>query len=65
MESNHVRDQHQRNSNGLSRGYKRFEDNDLIMISDIDEIPNLISIKEFDVKNKFGCFLQKNFQCIN
>ena len=32
------------------------------MISDIDEIPNPISIKEFDVKNKFGCFLQKNFQ---
>tara|TARA_B100002019_G_C21241105_1_gene585613 strand:+ start:947 stop:1759 length:813 start_codon:yes stop_codon:yes gene_type:complete len=58
--SNHVRDQFQRN--GLSRGYKKFEDNDLIMISDIDEIPNPISIKEFDVKNKFGCFLQKNFQ---
>ena len=47
---------------GYLEGYKRFEDNDLIMISDIDEIPNPISIKEFDVKNKFGCFLQKNFQ---
>jgi len=32
------------------------------MISDIDEIPNPKKIKEFNVQNKFACFLQKNFQ---
>ena len=32
------------------------------MISDIDEIPNPKKINEFNVKNKFACFLQKNFQ---
>ena len=35
---NHVRDQFQRNA--IERGYKEFNDDDLIMISDIDEIPN-------------------------
>ncbi len=58
--SNHVRDQFQRNS--LERGYKNFSDEDLIMISDIDEIPNPNKIKDFKIKNKFACFLQKNFQ---
>ena len=57
---NHTRDQFQRNS--LERGYKDFNDNDLIMISDIDEIPNPNKIKEFKIENKFACFLQKNFQ---
>ena len=32
------------------------------MISDIDEIPNPKKIREFNVKNKYACFLQKNFQ---
>ena len=32
------------------------------MISDIDEIPDPKKIKEFNVKNKYACFLQKNFQ---
>ena len=57
---NHMRDQFQRNA--LERGYKNFNDEDLIMISDIDEIPNPIKIEEFNLKNKYGCFLQKNFQ---
>ena len=35
---NHARDQFQRNA--IQRGYKGFNDEDLIMISDIDEIPN-------------------------
>ena len=35
---NHARDQFQRNA--IERGYKEFDDEDLIMISDIDEIPN-------------------------
>ena len=57
---NHIRDQFQRNS--LSRGYKEFDENDLVMISDIDEIPNPNKIKDFNLKNKYGCFLQKNYQ---
>ncbi len=57
---NHARDQFQRNA--IERGYKDFSDEDIIMISDIDEIPNPKSIKEFKIKNKFACFLQKNFQ---
>ena len=57
---NHVRDQFQRNA--IKRGYKDFSDDDLIMISDIDEIPNPKKLDEFNVKNKFACFLQKNFQ---
>jgi len=57
---NHARDQFQRNA--LERGYKNFHDEDLIMISDIDEIPNPEKISEFDVKNKYACFIQKNFQ---
>ena len=57
---NHVRDQFQRNA--IQRGYKDFNDEDLIMISDIDEIPNPEKFKEFKINNKIGCFLQKNFQ---
>ncbi len=57
---NHIRDQFQRNS--LARGYKDCDSEDLIMISDIDEIPDPKKIKEFDTKNKYACFLQKNFQ---
>ena len=56
----HVRDQFQRNS--LERGYKDCSDEDLIMISDIDEIPNPKKIAEFKIKNKYACFIQKNFQ---
>jgi beta-1,4-mannosyl-glycoprotein beta-1,4-N-acetylglucosaminyltransferase len=56
----HTRDQFQRNS--LERGYKKFNDDDLIMISDVDEIPNPKRISEFNIKNKYGCFIQKNFQ---
>jgi len=56
----HIRDQFQRNS--LERGYRKFDDNDLIMISDIDEIPNPKKIKEFKIENKYACFIQKNFQ---
>ena len=58
--ANHARDQFQRNS--LKKGYKDLNDEDLIMISDIDEIPDPHKIKEFKIKNKYACFLQKNFQ---
>jgi len=47
--------------NALSRGYKRSDPNDLIMISDLDEIPNPKKISKFSNKNKYGCFVQKNF----
>ena len=32
------------------------------MISDIDEIPDPKKISEFDIKKKYACFLQKNYQ---
>ncbi len=57
---NHVRDQYQRNA--LSRGINDFEANDLIMISDIDEIPDPKKISKFNTDKKYACFLQKNFQ---
>ena len=57
---NHMRDQFQRNA--LAKGYKNCDPDDWIMISDIDEIPDPKRIKEFDVKNKYACLLQKNFQ---
>ena len=58
--SAHIRDQFQRNS--LKKGFLDSVDEDLIMISDIDEIPNPKKISEFSVKNKYACFIQKNFQ---
>jgi beta-1,4-mannosyl-glycoprotein beta-1,4-N-acetylglucosaminyltransferase len=57
---NHIRDQFQRNA--LVRGFDKYADEDLIMISDIDEIPDPKKIKNFIIKNKYACFLQKNFQ---
>ena len=57
---NHWRDQYQRNS--LVRGFQDCNDNDVIMISDIDEIPNPNKLSEFKIKNKYACFMQKNFQ---
>jgi len=57
---NHIRDQFQRNA--IQRGLKNCNPEDWIMISDIDEIPDPKKIKEFDIKNKYACFLQKNYQ---
>ena len=57
---NHVRDQFQRNA--LERGYKEFSDQDIIMISDIDEIPDPEKLKEFKIEKKYACFLKINFQ---
>ena len=57
---NHLRDQFQRNS--LSKGYKNDGDEDLIMISDIDEIPDPKKISSFKFEKKYACFMQKNFQ---
>ena len=58
--SNHWRDQYQRNA--LTRGFEDSNENDLIMISDIDEIPDPKKLSEFKIQNKYACFMQKNFQ---
>ncbi len=55
----HLRDQFQRNA--LARGLKECDENDLIMISDLDEIPNPEKLSEFGEKDKYACFVQKNF----
>lgn len=45
----------------LARGYQDCDANDLIMISDLDEIPNPYAIKSFNNNSRIGCFVQKNF----
>jgi len=55
----HARDQFQRNS--LVRGLEDCEPNDLIMISDLDEIPNPEKISNFKKGDKYACFVQSNF----
>ena len=47
--------------NALARGYESSEPDDLIMISDLDEIPNPDKIKNFSNNHKLGCFVQKIF----
>ncbi len=46
--------------NSLEQGYRDCDPNDIVMISDLDEIPNPKKIKEFNIKNKYACFIQKN-----
>ena len=41
------------------KGLTKAEDNDLIILSDVDEIPDLKKINEFD-KRKYAVFSQKN-----
>ena len=48
--------------NRLEVGYSDCSDEDMIMISDIDEIPNPKRIKDFDSNYNYGCFMQMNFQ---
>ena len=47
--------------NALSKGYEDCNPDDLIMISDLDEIPNPFKISEFKTDNKLACFVQGNF----
>ncbi len=42
----------------LSKGLEQFSDEDLILVNDLDEIPNL---EEFKYKNKITLFKQKMF----
>tara|TARA_Y100001935_G_C17194470_1_gene451791 strand:+ start:112 stop:918 length:807 start_codon:yes stop_codon:yes gene_type:complete len=51
-------EQHQRNS--LIKGLNKASDNDLVILSDVDEIPDLNKLKEYD-KNKYAVFSQKMF----
>ena len=51
-------EQHQRNS--LMKGLKNAHDNDLIILSDVDEIPDLNKLNKFN-KNKYAVFSQKMF----
>ena len=54
----HARDQFQRNA--LVRGINHCNDNDLIMISDLDEIPNPKKISIFGSENNYVS-LQNNY----
>ena len=52
-------EQHQRNS--LMRGLKNCQNDDLIILSDVDEIPDLSKLHLFDKKNKYAVFSQRMF----
>ena len=52
-------EQHQRNS--LTRGLKNCREDDLIILSDVDEIPDLSKLDKFDQKNKYAVFSQRMF----
>ena len=52
-------EQHQRNS--IIRGLAKASDDDLVILSDVDEIPNLKKLKYFDKNTKFAVFSQKMF----
>ena len=56
---NIVRDEYQRNQ--IMRGLKDIKDEDLIIISDCDEIPNLETLSNIEIK-KFAVFNQKFFK---
>ena len=52
-------EQHQRNC--IANGLKKAQDNDLIILSDSDEIPDLKKLNEIKPKTKFTAFSQKMF----
>jgi len=56
---NSLVERHQRNS--IMRGLKNCSDNDLIIISDVDEIPDLRKLNLFNKKNRYAVFSQKKF----
>ena len=53
------RENYQRNC--IKEGLLNINDNDLIMVSDVDEIPNLENVDFDSIKNKLIFFEQKNF----
>jgi len=54
-----LRENFQRNC--ITRGISNAASEDLVIISDADEIPNPKKIKEFNVKKKYAVFEQKQF----
>ena len=54
-----IRENFQRNS--IMRGLIKANKNDLIMISDLDEIPNPSAIKYFDSKMRYAVFKQNHY----
>ena len=55
----YLRENFQRNC--IARGLSNAREEDLIIISDLDEIPNLELINEFKLKMRFAVFKQKHF----
>ena len=55
----YARDNYQRNN--LNRGLKNIDDEDIIIISDLDEIPNLQGVNFKNIKEKINIFKQKMF----
>ena len=56
---NSLVERHQRNS--ITRGLKNCSNEDLIIISDVDEIPDLNKLNLFNQKKRYAVFLQKKF----
>jgi len=56
---NSLVERHQRNS--ILRGLKDCHDDDLVIISDVDEIPDLNKLHLLDKKNRYAVFCQKKF----
>ena len=57
----YARDNYQRNK--LEDGILKADDNDLIIVSDLDEIPNLKNVNFNSIKNKFDLLqYQKNIE---
>ena len=54
-----IRENFQRNC--ITRGLLKADNEDLIIISDADEIPNPEKIVKFDIKKKYGVFEQKQY----
>ena len=58
-EDPYLRENYQRNS--IVNGLNNANDNDFIIISDLDEIPDPNKINSFDPKKRFAVFKQKHF----
>ena len=55
----YLRENFQRNC--ISRGLKHSSENDIIIISDLDEIPNPEKIKEFKINMRYAALKQKHY----
>ena len=56
---NSLVERHQRNS--ITRGLKNCSDDDLVIISDVDEIPDLSKLNLLNKKKRYAVFCQKKF----